>query len=150
MTSLADRIRREATELPLKDAAYELWRYRHNLDDDELPPRKFVPLPDDPLERARHMQTIGEQIRHDHDFAHDGPTFDRLKRAQPAAADADIKAAIKAAVKLMDDCEKYFDRDYRDFSNAIDDALAKATRANPGFLATTYRSAGSHLLYVMK
>ncbi|CAN0425007.1 unnamed protein product, partial [Phaeothamnion confervicola] len=57
---------------------------------------------------------------------------------------------IKAAVKLDDDCVKYFDRDYTDFIQAIDTALTQATCDNPGYLERTYRSAGDFLLYCFK
>ena len=76
------------------------------------------------------MQAVMDKIRHDHDFAHEGPTFDRLKRAQPNASDADIRDAIKAAVKMMDDCEKYFDA-YRDFGDAIDARAGKGKSEKP-------------------
>jgi hypothetical protein len=87
----------------------------------------------------RHAESFAERYRHEREQAHEGITFDRMKRLHPRARDADIKAAIKAAVKLDDDCNKYFDRNYTDFFKAIDDALEKATRDNPGFLETTYR-----------
>ena len=73
-----------------------------------------------------------------------------MKRAHPAAKDADIRSAITAAVKMMDACEKYFDRDYTDFGQAIDGALAKAKRENPGFRDDTWLQAGNWLVYVMK
>jgi hypothetical protein len=146
--SIVESVWKSARELPLRDAAFHLWRYKHRLDDEEFERPKPVPI-----EVARdkvHMQTIMAQIRHEHDFAHEGPTFDRLKRAQPAARDEDIREAIKAALKMMDACEKYFDRDYTDFGRAIDHALAKAKRENPGFLHETWQHAGGWLVYVMK
>jgi hypothetical protein len=132
--SLIETVWKDACELPLKDAAFQLWRYRTRLDDAEFGAPKYVPFRD-PADQARHMQAVMDKIRHDHDFAHEGPTFDRLKRAQPNASDADIRDAIRAAVKMVDDCEKYFDA-YRDFGDAIDDALAKAKAKNPDFART--------------
>lgn len=146
--SLIEIVWKDACELPLKDAAFQLWRYRHQFDDAEFGAPKRVSF-DDPADQARHMQAVMDKIRHDHDFAHEGPTFDRLKRAQPNASDSDIRDAIRAAVKMMDDCEKYFDA-YQDFGDAIDDALAKARAKNPGFREDTWRHAGHWLVYVMK
>jgi hypothetical protein len=146
--SITESIWKEARELPLKDAAFQFWRYRHRFDDEEFGAPKFVPV--EKAAEAEHMRAIMAQIKHEHDFAHEGPTFDRLKRAQPAARDEDIREAIKAAVKMMDACEKYFDGNWRDFGAAIDNALARAKRENPGFLDDTWYQAGNWLVYVMK
>jgi hypothetical protein len=146
--SLIESVWKDARTLPLKDAAFHLWRNRYHLDVEEFGAPKHVAI--DKAREADHMRLVMEKIRHEHDFAHEGPAFDRLKRAQPAAKDADIRAAITAAVKMMDACEKYFDRDWKDFGRAIDDALAKAKRENPGFLDATWLQAGNWLVYVMK
>ena len=50
-------------------------------------------------------------MRHDRDFAQDGPAFIHLKSAHPRASDADIKQAIIAAVRFEDACFKYFGGD---------------------------------------
>jgi len=149
MSSLTESVYREAATLPLKDAAFELWRYKYNFDSEELPPRPPVDLSDP--EVSRHFTAnFNESYRREREQAHDGIMFDRMKRVHPRASDADLKQAIKAAVKLHDDCDRYFDRDYADFAKAVEQAVAKARLANPGFLETTYRSAESNLLFLWK
>ena len=145
--SITESIWKETRELPLKDAAFYFWRYKHRFDEEEFGSPKFVPI--EKAAEAEHMKGVMVQIKHEHDFAHEGPTFARLKRAQPAARDEDIREAIKAAVKMMDACEKYFDGNL-DFGAAIDNALARAKRENPGFLDDTWYQAGNWLVYVMK
>lgn len=140
----------EAASMPLKDAAFLLWRWKHRFDSHELPSPPPIDTKDPKLLEQLKGADFSAIYRFERANAHDGITFDRMKRVHPKATDADIKAAIKAAVKLDDDCSRYFDRDYADFIKAIDNALAKATRENPGFLPTTYRAAGSYLLYLWK
>ena len=147
--SITESIWKDARELPLKDAAFHFWRYKHRFDEEEFGAPEYVPVPVEKAAEKLHMQAIMAQIQHEHDFAHEGPTFDRLKRAQPDARDEDVREAIKAAVKMMDACEKYFDGN-RDFGAAIDNALARAKRENPGFLDDTWYQAGNWLVYVMK
>jgi len=149
MPSLTEIVYKEAATLPLKDAAFQIWRYKSNFDSEELPPPPRIDV-NDAEQQKKFAESFAERYRHEREQAHEGITFDRMKRLHPRARDADIKAAIKAAVKLDDDCNRYFDRNYTDFFRAIDDALAKATRDNPGFLETTYRSAGSYLLFLWK
>jgi hypothetical protein len=144
------RLLDEAAAMPLKDAAYQLWRWKHNFDTHELPSPPPIDAKDPKLLEQLKGADFSTIYRFERANAHDGITFDRMKRIHPKATDADIKAAIKAAVKLDDDCSRYFDRNYTDFSAAIDNALAKATRENPGFLPNTYLAAGNYLLYLWK
>src|SRR5260370_30431603 len=97
----------EAEALPLRDAAYTIWREKSTFERLEgriWPQRDFST----PEASKRSMQEIGAALKYEHDFAQDGPTFDRLKRAHPHAADTELKAAIVAAVKIDDDCFEYF------------------------------------------
>src|SRR5436190_24254423 len=111
MGSLTENVYAEAATLPLKDAAFAIWRYKSNFDSEELPPPPRVDL-SDPEALRRFNESFAERYRHEREFAHDGITFDRMKRLHPHARDADIKDAIKAAVTLDDDCNRYFDRYY--------------------------------------
>jgi hypothetical protein len=140
----------EAAAMPLMDAAFQLWRWKSNFDRNELPSPPPVDTKDPEIAAKLMQADFTTRYRFERANAHDGITFDRMKRIHPRAADADVKAAITAAVKLDDDCHRHFDRDYKDFSAALDSALEKATRENPGYLPTTYRSAGSFLFYNMK
>ena len=144
--SITESIWKEARELPLKDAAFQLWRYRHRFDDEEFVRAEIRPRSKVAAE-AEHMKTVMAQIKHEHDFAHEGPNFTAEGRARGKGRD--IREAIKAAVKMMDACEKYFDGTL-DFGAAIDNALARAKRENPGFLDDTWYQAGNWLVYVMK
>jgi hypothetical protein len=149
MASLTESVYRQAARLPLRDAAFHLWRYKSNFDSEELPPRPPVELNDAEAVK-RFNESFDERYRHERDHAHEGITFDRMKRLHPRARDGDIRDAIKAAVKLDDDCSRYFDRDFTDLSTAVDAAMSKARGDNPGFLDDTYRSAENYLLYLWK
>ncbi len=89
-------------------------------------------------------------MRHDHDHAEDGRTFGRLKRAHPRASDAEIKAAIIAAVKFDDDCFRYYEEARGDFGERIDRAVELAASKNPGYLQRTYLRAKYYIGYYMK
>ncbi len=140
----------EAATLPLRDAAYAIWREKstfERLEGRVWPPRDFST----PEASKRSMQQINAALKREHDFAQDGPTFDRLKRAHPCAADAELKAAIVAAVKFDDDCFKYFS--YGHGENYLDNvpcAVARAAQNHPPYLETTYRDAENWVAYNMK
>jgi hypothetical protein len=50
------------------------------------------------------MREILAQLKHERDFAQNGPSFARLRRAHPRGTDSELKEAIVAAVKFDDDC----------------------------------------------
>jgi hypothetical protein len=143
-----DDLTAEAASLPLRDAAYAIWWQKSTFERLEL---RWWPLKDmsTPEARERSMREVSEQLKHEHDFAQDGPTFDRLKRAHPHAEDAEARQAIVAAVKFNDDCFKYFSYD-GDYSENVERAVAKAARDNPPYLETTYRDARNWVAYCMK
>jgi hypothetical protein len=68
-----------------------------------------------PEARERSMREIDAEIKHERDFAQDGPAFDRLKRAHPQAADAELKQAIIDAVTFDEECFRNFHSDRGDF-----------------------------------
>jgi hypothetical protein len=145
-----DELIAEAAALPLRDAAYRLWRQK--LDFERLEGRRW-PQKDlsTPEAREKSMREIMAQLKHEHDFAQDGPTFDRLKRAHPNAADAEVKQAIVAAVKFNDDCFKYFSYGRaEDYWDMVVRAVAQAAQRNPPYLETTYRDARNYVAYNMK
>jgi hypothetical protein len=148
--SITDLVWKDVKTLPLKDAALHLWRYKYEFDVLEPRPASYWgPQAKEP-DPKKQMEMIAAQIRHERDFAHEGPTFDRLKRAQPQARDEDIRDAIKAALKMWDDCEKYLDKNWTDLGRAADSAVARARRENPGFLDATWRQAAYWLCYFYK
>lgn len=101
--------------------------------------------------RPRNQGEFRAQLKHEHDFAQAGPTFDRLKRAHPRATDDELKQAIIAAVKFDDDCFKYFRHgraeDYWDMCIL---AVERAATDNPPYLEATYRDARNYVAYCMK
>lgn len=142
-----DKIIAEAARLPLKDAAYALWRQSPRLDTLEGQP---MTAEEHAAAAARPMAEIVAKMKHDHDHAEDGRTFGRLKRAHPHAADAEAKMAIIAAVKFDDDCFRYYEQGHGDFGERIERAVELAARKHPGFLPRTYLRAKYYIGYYMK
>lgn len=144
----------DAARMPLLDAAYALWRARRQLDAQERaatparPRRRVRPGPSDAFKAS-----VLEAFRAVHDeraHAHEGPTFQRLKRAHPEASDADLQDAVKAAVKLETDCSRYFSRTNPDYYENIRDAIRLAQADNPGFSEITYQRLFDYIAFVMK
>jgi len=137
----------EAARLPLKDAAFALWRQRWRL-------ATLEGRPTEEEARAYRASTPEQQaakLRHDHDYAQDGPTFGHLKRAHSRADDADIKAAIIAAVKFDDDCFRFFPDDRTiDYWQRCLFAVAQAQKRSPDYLDSTYQAARNHVAHQMK
>ena len=136
----------EAALLPLHDAAYAVWRRRYRLDTLEARPtaeqvRTFRAM--SPAEQAANM-------RHDRDYAQDGPAFTHLKSAHPRASDDEIKRAIIAAVRFEDACFKYFVQDGTDYWERCVRAVALAAKQSPGYLESTYQLARNDVAYYMK
>jgi hypothetical protein len=140
-----EKIIAEAATLPLKDAAFALWRQRPRLDTLEGRPTSEEVR----VNRAMSPEQLSAKLRYDRDHAQDGPTFDRLKPAHPQADDADIKQAIIAAVKFDDDCFKNFSYDGDYWDNVVR-AVASAAKRSPFYLESTYRAARDHVAYHMK
>ena len=145
-----DELLAEAAALPLRDAAYAIWRQKINFErlEGRVWPRRDQSTPE---AREKSMREIRAQIKHEHDFAQDGPTFDRLKRAHPRADDTEAKLAIIAAVRFDDACFKHFTVDSTDYWQRVVRAVALAQRQeNPGYLEGTYEAARDHVAYYMK
>ncbi len=138
----------EAAELPLKDAAFSLWRQRPRLDAIEGPAMTREQVR---IARALSPEEIHAKVQHKRDHAQDGPTFDRLKRAHPQADDTEAKLAIITAVQFDDACFKYFTVDSSDYWKRVVRAVALAQRKEkPGYLESTYDAARNHVAYHMK
>ena len=90
------------------------------------------------------------KVRADRAATEDGPTFLRLRRAHPNAGDHELKSAIRAALKLDDDCTKFFSPAGDDFAANIRRAIEGARTENRGFLAGTYELARAELTRTMK
>jgi hypothetical protein len=142
-----EKIIAEAARLPLKDAAYALWRHSPRLDTLEGQP---MTAEEHAIAAARPIAEIMAKMNHEHDHAEDGRTFGRLKRAHPRADDADAKAAIIAAVRFDDDCFRYFERERGQFGERIERAVAQAAKDHPGYLERTYQRARYYVGYYMK
>jgi len=143
-----DELLAEAAALPLRDAAYAIWRHKITFErlEGRVWPRRDLGTPE---ARERAIRESTARINHEHDFAQDGPTFDRLKRAHPHAADPELKQAIVDAVKFDDDCFNYFSYG-TDFGETCLRAVARAAQDHPPYLETTYRDARNRVAYCMK
>jgi hypothetical protein len=137
----------EASELPLMDAAYLLWRECSTLD---LLARRSMP----PAVRAMFCSGSSTEssieIRYEHDHAEDGLTFDRLKLTHPGMDDAEVRQAIIAAVKFDDACFGYFKKTKGEFGERYARAVELAERDHPGYLELTYQRARYYVSYYMK
>src|SRR5260370_17806301 len=138
MCRTVEDIMAEAAPLPLRHAAYTIWREKSTFERLEgriWPQRDFST----PEASKRSMQEIGAALKYEHDFAQDGPTFDRLKRAHPHATDAERKEAIVAAVKFDDDCFNYFSYGRgEDYLENVPRAVPLAAQGHPPHPETTY------------
>lgn len=142
-----------AARLPLPDAAYFLWVRRLALDRRERPTTarsaRSADLKD-PAALARSAAAALAKVRADRAAAQDGPTFLRLRRAHPNAADHALKSAIRAALKLDEDCTRFFSPFGDDFAASIARAIEGARTENPGFRPETYELARAELTRTMK
>jgi hypothetical protein len=150
MPQTADELLAAAAALPLRDAAYALWRQKITFE--HLEGRAW-PLRDHSTPEAteKSMLESQAQLKYEHDFAQNGPTFTRLRRAHPRATDDELKEAIIAAVKFDDDCFKHFSYGRAEgYWEMCIRAVERAAKDSPPYLETTYRGARNHAAYCMK
>jgi hypothetical protein len=147
-TTIADIIQKAAA-LPLRDAAYLIWREKIHFErlEGRSWPKKDMSTPE---ARFRSMQEITAQLKQEHDFAQDGPSFDRLKRAHPNAPDLELKRAIVTAVQFDDACFRHFERCGRNEWEAAKRAVARAANEHPGYLEETLFDARNWVAFNMK
>ena len=137
----------EASELPLKDAAYLLWRECSKLD---LLAWRAMPSGVRNLFRSRPPGQNSTEVRFEQDHPEDGLTFDRLQLTHPGMDDAEVRQAIIAAVKFDAACFGYFEKIKGDFGARFRRAVELAAREHPGYLELTYERARYYLSYYMK
>jgi hypothetical protein len=137
----------EASVLPLKDAAYLLWRECSTLD--LLAWRAMPPHVRD-LFRSRPAAENSTEASFEHDHPEDGLTFDRLQLTHPGVDDAEVRQAIIAAVRFDDSCFGYFEKIKGGFGVRFKRAVELAARDHPGYLALTYQRARYYISYYMK
>jgi hypothetical protein len=137
----------EASVLPLKDAAYLLWRECSTLD--LLAWRAMPPHVRD-LFGSRLAGANSIEINFEHDHPEDGLTFDRLQLTHPGVDDAELRQAIIAAVRFDDTCFGYFEKIKSGFGARFKRAVELAAREHPGYLALTYQRARYYISYYMK
>jgi len=145
-----DELLAEAAALPLRDAAYAIWRRKitfERLEGRAWPARDHGT----PEAAKKSVRETLAQVKYEHDFAQNGSTFARLRRAHPRGTDDELKEAIVAAVKFDDDCFKYFSHGRaEDFWEMCVHAVECARKDNPPYLETTYRDACNRVAYCMK
>lgn len=128
----------EASVLPLKDAAYLLWRECPTLD---LLARRAMPPNVRDLFRSKPARENAIDLSVEHDHPEDGLTFDRLQLTHPGVDDAEVRQAIIDAVRFDDACLGYFDKIRGEFDARFKRAVELAARDHPGYLARTYQRA---------
>ena len=138
-----------AASLPLPDAAFLLWIAARRLNDDDKalsPDIRRIPATSEEIEtndvNGYMKRTMLSWIA-DCESLNQERTFDRMKLAHPDAADQVIKSAIKAAIKLQNDCSRHYNihNSRKFFFSALD----AARRENPNFLEVTYKRASDDL-----
>jgi len=136
----------EAAPLPLRDAAYALWRRRHRLDTLEGRPT----AEEIRINRTLTPEQMTAKLRRDRDHAHDGPMFDYLKCAHPGADDGAIRQAIVTAVQFEDACFRHFEATTAEYWQQCLQAVALARKDYPDFLEGTYQQAANDVAYYYK
>ncbi len=137
----------EASVLPLKDAAYLLWRECSTLD---LLAWRAMPPEVRDLFRSRRAGENSIEVKFGHDQPEDGLTFDRLQLTHPSIDDAEVRQAIIAAVKFHDACFGYFEKIKGEFGARFKRAVQLAARDHPGYQERTYQRARYYISYYMK
>ncbi|WP_139221175.1 hypothetical protein [Bosea sp. OK403] len=149
MPTRAELIER-ASKLPLLDAAFLLWIYKFEIDQEEnsdLPRAKQVV--NNERDFIRVASKIAAQIFFERRNAHFGLTFDRTKTSHPEESAENIRYAIQRAVKFDSECVGFFE--YSDnLSNDVDRAIKLASQNNPGFLEATHSLAHGKLIQNMR
>lgn len=149
---MSDRIE-TASQLPLQDAAYLLWRLKSELDRESVPPNqssKARAFLSNPEAVARLVRSVTAKIIFEQDHAEFGPTFDRLKKAHPDVADDDVRAAIREAVKFDTDCITNFSYSKSSLWGDAEHAVDKALLKHPGYSDETREDAIYCLVIAMK
>jgi hypothetical protein len=100
-----DELLAEVAALPLRDAAYAIWRQKITFERLEglVWPARHRSTPE---AAEKSMREILAQLKHERDFTQNGPSFARLQRAHPRGTDSELKEAIVAAVKFDDDFKR--------------------------------------------
>lgn len=143
----------QAAQLPLMDAAFCLWTRKHQLDRFE----GFYPTPKQPQDDLAISEVFGKAVRDavrnvhtDRENAHFGTTFLRLEKLHPKASRKDLQQAIKAAVKLDEDCIRNFSYKSENYLVDVTRAVEIAKVGNPGFQEATYQTAWHNLATAMR
>lgn len=141
-----DDFLREATRLPLLDAAYFLWTRKSGFDQCEgiaTPVLQGLSSPPTDAEWQRLARAVMGNLDAERAAADSGPTLRRLMAAHPQASEGEAKSAIRAAVKFEGDCRRAYTHDAKA-------AVEKAKRENPGFGEETFESALFALMSSMR
>lgn len=140
---------KRASKFPPLDAAYTLWIQRSQLDRAEgiVPPPSGTPADlQDPAKFELAVTEAFLTVGLERTYAHEGPTFMRMRNVFPDLDKETLQNAIKAAIKLERDCMLSYDVAGQNPFRAIE--MVKG--ANPGFLEETYKSAGYNLAKDMR
>jgi hypothetical protein len=136
----------EASQSPLHDAAFALWRQMSRLNSLE---ERYPSAEEVRINRAMPPEQWFTKYRYEREHAYEGPMFVYLKRTHPHAGDDVIKHAIIDAVLFDDACSDHFKWE-GDFWDCVVRAVAQAAKKHPHYLDATYRDARNNLAYLMK
>jgi hypothetical protein len=144
------------SKVSLNDAAFDLWGNRHFFDPQDPPAlfkkqrqainRFLTRIFGERFARRRSYAAVKRDI----ETAPDGRTFKRMKIIFPRVANSDLKTAIRAAVKLDNDCAKHFSYSDDGLWQDVQRALTVARTRNPGFSEETYERAKSRLAFLIR
>jgi hypothetical protein len=146
----------DASDQVLKDAAFNLWINKYQLDARE-PPSPFKTqrqalnrLMTRILGAKWSVRRAMKRVKSGAERADSGPTFRRLKAQFPFVSETRLKDAIRAAVQLDQDCVKNFSYSKNPYMHDVARAVALARASNPGFSEETYRRAETRVAIQMR
>lgn len=134
-----------ASQLPLIDAAYYLWRLRYETRPKNTPERG----PSSPEGIRQAMQEARDRVQQDYDNAETGETSQKLRAAHPRCNDDGVRRAMRAAVMLdlaaIENCRRRAPSSAKNFAEFVaecekmfKDGLEKTRIMHPGFQPSTY------------
>jgi hypothetical protein len=146
--AITDDIMKRAAALPLRDAAFELWRTRDFFirEANHAAPQDCS----DPERAAAYGRLFAAALASDRRAAPDSGVLARLRRTHPQAANAERAEALRAAVAFDEDCIKFYPHERGDDWDKASRAVAEASRHHPGYSEETLEAARMHIATSMR
>lgn len=147
-TPYALKLIAQAAALPLRDAAFALWRYR-----DAFIREAEAQAPEDLSDRTLALaygRLLADGMVQDRVAAPTSGNTLRLRQAHPDASERDVREAILAAVAFTDAFNDCFSAPDDDLQRAAERAVARAARQHSGFSQSTLDDAANWLAQSMR